>query len=372
MKPTVLVTLLALAAPAAAQPAPATDDKVAVTVGGYVQPAATYRQDDDTVVPDEDGFRVRRARLVAAASRAIERTTFTAFVEAELTPDFQLLDAYVTAAADFKDLIRSTLTLDAGQVKAPISRQELLSDSALAFPDKAELASLAPGRQIGVRLAIETAISTLISTKLSAGMFNGEGRNLLSNVDEKYLFAGRLEVTAGARRKLAESDFDGGAYVTAALSVGRNDRVLGGGDEEVTLVGFDVAGAWNGVSGAFEYLQAQHDFDNVMQTPYRANGFATHLAYLLPFELAARGRLEVAARIEEIDRNDEVAITAPGEAEQSLRYYTGAVSYYQRGHSLKAQLSYSHIDEVEDRTQAGSVATYKNDTVLFQITYRME
>jgi hypothetical protein len=109
-----------------------------------------------------------------------------------------------------------------------------------------------------------------------------------------------------------------------------------------------------------------------MQTPYRANGFATHLAYLLPFELAARGRLEVAARIEEIDRNDEVAITAPGEAEQSLRHYTGALSYYQRGHALKAQLSYSHVDEVEDRTQAGSDATYKNDTVLFQITYRME
>jgi hypothetical protein len=80
----------------------------------------------------------------------------------------------------------------------------------------------------------------------------------------------------------------------------------------------------------------------------------------------------VGARIEEIDRNDTVPITAAGEAEQSLRYYTGAVSYYQRGHALKAQLSYSRIDELEDETQTGADATYDNDTVLFQITYRME
>jgi hypothetical protein len=341
-----------------------------VTVGGYIQPQALYRGDDGDVPDDEDGFRLRRARATIGATQDLGSAKLGVTIEGELSPTFQLLDAYATAATDLSGPIQAAV--DIGQVKAPISRQELLSDSALSFPEKAELASLAPGRQIGARVGA-TWLGDGMSVKVSAGMFNGEGRNQLLNIDEQFLYAARIELTLGANRKLAESDLDGGAYVTVAGSFGHNKRITAESEDTNVLLGADVAGAWNGISGSFEYLQASHDFaDDMTATDFRGNGIAAQAAYLLPVPICGTRRLEVGARFEEIDRNDAVAITAPGQADQSLRYYTGAISYYQRGHALKAQLSFSHVVEVEDLTQAGMPATFDNDTVLFQITYRME
>ena len=96
------------------------------------------------------------------------------------------------------------------------------------------------------------------------------------------------------------------------------------------------------------------------------------VAYLLPLAGYVADKLEVGARFEEIDRNDTLPIVGLGDANQSLRYYTGVVSWYQDGHDLKVQLQASHIEEIEDLDQNLMDATYANDTILLQAQYQME
>ena len=61
-----------------------------------------------------------------------------------------------------------------------------------------------------------------------------------------------------------------------------------------------------------------------------------------------------------------------GDPNQSLRYFTGAISWYQHDHALKLQVSASHIVEIEDRDAGGNDASYANDTLLVQATFRIE
>lgn len=337
-------------------------------IGGYVQPQGRIRQDDEVAQSDENGFRFRRARLTLAGERAFGRATFAVEVEGELTPEFQLLDAYIAA--------RSCLIggggweIDLGQIKAPVSRQTLLSDSRLAFVEKAELAALAPDRQLG-------ALGTLIvphlpMLSLSGGVFNGEGRNQVQNVDQRFLWAGRLEVRP-VGRDVVRTESAPEHYVAAGLSLARNRGGTGTSIETATYLGGDVAVALHGVSASVEYLQVTHRFSAGSVLPdYRANGFAAQLAYLVPLPGEHAKKLEVGARFEEIDRNDTVPIVGLGDANQSLRYYTAVVSWYQAGHDLKLQLQASHIVEIEDRDQNQMDATYANDTILLQAQYRLE
>jgi hypothetical protein len=373
------------AAPATAAPAPATavdttatptpssttaGESPVVSVGGYVQPQFMYRQDDELAPEDEDGFRLRRARLTAGAKATGAGLDVAVKVEAELSPEFQLLDGYVTVARAFPYGVR--LAIDAGQVKAPFSRQELLSDANLQFVDKAQIAALAPDRQIGGRVAV-SAPTGPVWVELAGGMFNGDGRNQLQNIDEDYLFTGRLAVGYGSRdRALAESDLDDATYAIVAGSAGRNVLASGDASEKQILLGADIAAGWRGVSVGFEYLTVHHFFTNSEVGDYHANGFAAQAGYLLPFRIGDSGRLEIAARVEEIDRNDTVPIEMPGDPNQSLRLYTGAISFYLRGHAAKAQLAYSHVQEVEDVDRTRRDATYGNDNVLLQLTYKLE
>ena len=48
------------------------------------------------------------------------------------------------------------------------------------------------------------------------------------------------------------------------------------------------------------------------------------------------------------------------------------ITAYMRQHLLKAQLAYSHFQEIEDRLITRMDATYPNDQVLLQVTYRVE
>lgn len=208
---------------------------------------------------------------------------------------------------------------------------------------------------------------------LQAGVFNGEGRNQVQNVDQRFLYAGRLEVRPFGRDvKLAES-VHGGDYLAVAASAARNRTGTGTSLETALTLGGDISGAWYGASGSVEYLQVEHTFSMGSALPdYRANGLVAQAAYLLPLTGAAARKLEVGVRFEEIDRNDTLPIVGIGDTNQSLRYYTAEITWYQAAHDLKLQLQASHIEEVEDLDQNLMDATYANDTVLLQAQYRME
>jgi len=347
--------------------APAAAGKLVLKAGGYLQPQFRARQDDAVAPADEDGFRVRRAHLTAHAASGYGHVVFSTELEAELTPAFQLLDAFVTATACFAHDGR--WRLDLGQVRAPVSRQTLLSDSKLAFVDKPELAGLAPDRQIGALATVDVPYAP--GVQIAGGIFNGEGRNLGGNVDQRFLYASRVSFAVlGRDVPLAESNL-AGDYLEVAGSAARQSRDSGDGLETETTLGADLAFGYAGLSGTVEYLQVRHALRDASRPAYRANGIVAALSYLVPVD-RLRKHLEIGARWDEIDRNDTVPIVRRGDPNQSLRTFTGAINWYQQDHSLKLQLAASHVIEVEDLDSGGNDATYANDTLLVQATLRIE
>lgn len=352
---------------AAVKPDIPPEDQWSIRPGGFLQPEFRMRQDAPGAPDDTDGFRLVRARLTATGVGKVGPLEVGAYFEMELQPAFSLYDAYVTVAhrltAD--DLI----SLDAGQMRVPISRQQLLSDTRLSFVDKAQIGSIAPDRDLGARLTYARP-----HIRVMAGAFNGEGRDQGQNINESYLEAGRVEITPiGEQAPYAESAF-AGTWLSIGASVGHDRLTPGSYTEKETFLGADLSGSWHGLSGTFEYLQVQHDFSQAtggvsLQPNYKANGFTAQVAYLLPLTI---GALEIGARVEEIDRNDQTPIVSIGDPNQSERIYSGVISYYLKQHRAKLQLQYSHFDEIENKTATGQDATYDNDQLLLQLTYRVE
>jgi hypothetical protein len=335
-------------------------------LGGYVQPQARVRQ-NSPAASDEDGFRMARARLTASADGKVEDLVLSASIEAELQPTFTLADAYATISRPLRD--QGVLTLDLGQTRVPISRQQLMSDTRLSFVDKAQLATIAPDRDLGARVWF--VAPGLPQLRLIAGAFNGEGKNQVQNINEGYLYAGRLEITPfGAPAPYAESAFAPAPWLSLGVSAGHNKLTPGDFREDQTTLGVDISGAYRGLSGAAEYLVVRHSFTgDPMKLPgpdFHANGWMAQLAYLY------RSHIEVGARVEEIDRNDTVPIPQLGDPAQSVREYTAVISAYLRQHTCKAQLAFNHFQEVETLTSTGTDATYPDDQVVLQITYRVE
>ena len=57
---------------------------------------------------------------------------------------------------------------------------------------------------------------------------------------------------------------------------------------------------------------------------------------------------------------------------QSVRAFTAVASLYLRQHQMKVQLAATHFTEIEDQTVTGANATYPDDQLLLQVTYRVE
>jgi hypothetical protein len=349
-----------------------------VNVGGYVQPQYRRRA-DSPAQNDTDGFRFARARLIAQAHTTAGNLELSAFIEAELQPTFLMEDAYASVSRKFAR--NGRITVDGGQMRVPISRQNMLSDSRLSFIDKGAVATISPGRDLGARVAVALPkpSPTFPLVRVIAGAFNGEGRNQIENINQRYLWAGRIEVTPfGKERQLAESSF-GGTFLTLAGSFATNILDSGDRTEHVKWYGFDIAGSYKGISGTFEYLYVDHDFQkpgdqSTLPPDFVANGWVAQLAYMpnIGIPPLKQARVEIGFRVEEIDRNDTVPIVLPGDAEQSVRGFTGVLSYYLREHNLKAQLAVSHLTEIEDQTVLMEDASFDNDQVLLQVTYRLE
>lgn len=351
-------------------------------LGGFVQPQLRLRENSPAPF-DQDGFRFARARLTGTGKTRIGPLEVRLDMEVgvggstpdELIPAFTIFDAFGTVAADLP--AGGRLAVELGQFRVPISRQGQLSDTRLAFVDKALLSMLIHDRDLGGRFVLD--VPALPRVRIAGGVFNGEGKNQVENINEAFLYTARVEVTPlGRPVPLAESAF-AGPYLTIAGSYAHNELRNGDRNDLVTHYGVDVAGAWNGISGSFEYLLRDTKYEargtsTVLPMPFRGNGWAAQLSYLLPFALApARaGRVEVGARVEELDRNDTIPIVQAGEPDQSVRAYTAVLSYYLREHSLKAQLAVTRFDEIEDRTVTGLDATYANDQLMLQLTYRPE
>jgi hypothetical protein len=342
-----------------------------VRPGGFaLLSGRTYDSAPVAVDPaSHDGFELRFARITLDGTGSVGRLALYGHVEADLTPQFQMQDYYLTGTLALpRD---GQWTLIGGQFKAPFSRQVLVRDTDIQMINKAALTTLTPGRQLG--LATKLNVPVLPMVEISAGMFNGKGINVINNIDDNFMAVGRVALRPiGWDAPLIESAI-GPDQLSVAFNVSRNVLRLGNYDETTVLLGVDAFASWKGLSAYFEYLTGDVTYTMGAPTPnYGKAGVNFQAGYLLPIPGYLFRRFEIAARYEEIDRNDTVPIERPGDPNQSLRTIVGGIHYYQYGHNLKVQLEYFHTTQIEDRTRVGESATFPDDALLVQLTYRLE
>lgn len=228
--------------------------------------------------------------------------------------------------------------LKAGQYKVPFGRQQLTSSGSQQFVDRSIASDeYARGRDIGVQ-----AWGTPANGRLDwrVGIFNGNGRTVSRNDNDKFQYNARLTWQPFGDLKYSEGDFE--STTTPLLAIAgqyeSNDRheATAGNDIDREIVGGDVVFKYKGLSAYAEiYLgnsapETGAEFDN--------SGFTAQVGYFIVPQ-----KLEVAARYSELDPNDDV--------DDNEREETGvALGYFFNKHNHKLQADYRQI---EDLARAG-------------------
>jgi len=178
-----LAGLVCLATPLAAQDSLLTElarrfKSKPLSLGALLQVVGEYQDEGGTGV---NGFRVAnfRLKLSGELDGGYGYTLQTNFAASPA-----ILDAEVHYRA------AEALALQAGQFKAPFSRELLTGAGDLDFVDRSRVVTaLAPNRQIGAQAGGRVATGRL---EYAAGVFNGNGIGSRTNDDDRVLVAGRL------------------------------------------------------------------------------------------------------------------------------------------------------------------------------------
>ena len=227
---------------------------------GYVQVRETLRDGGGGLTAS-----LNRARLTLNAALS---PGWSAQVSAEYassgsagTGGFSLRDAYVRGE-------KNRWSVQAGQYKTPMTREYLISASAIETPDRAVVIdTLATKRDIGVQVAY--ALDTRL--EVAAGVFNGEGQNVFANRDSAVLFVGRIVSSPVSGISLGAS---GASYEGDSTRVGldvelkargawvrgewlQQDADAGLGDQEgwYALAGYRVLPSWSVVARREDLLR---------------------------------------------------------------------------------------------------------------------
>jgi len=176
MKSQFVILALAMASPALAQTT-AESPRPAPKLSGYIQARETYRKGPGLTAT------LNRARLGADGS-VKPNLAYRVLVEFEAVSGtsgtVSLRDAYLRWT-------RNWLSATGGQFKTPFSREYLTSITQIETADRSvAVDSLAPKRDVGVM-----AEATKPYGSLSAGVFNGEGQNVVVNRDSTVMLVGR-------------------------------------------------------------------------------------------------------------------------------------------------------------------------------------
>ncbi len=257
-----------------------------------------------------------------------------------------------------------------GQHFAPFSRQTILSIGDLQMVQMAQLTTLTPGRQLG--LSAMLAVPGAPWLQITGGVFNGKGINVVENIDNNFMYVGRVAFRpVGPRAPLIEGAL-GPDAVWIAGDVSYNKQNLGDYNQYSLLVGADGFVSTHGFSAYAEYLWGHTTYTvGAPKQNFQLQGLNVQAGYLLPIPGFLFRRLEITFRGEAVAPNRQVPITGPGDPNQARASYIPGISYYHRGHNLKLQINYYHNQQLDVKTASGLNATYKSDSVIFQLTYRL-
>ncbi len=277
---------------------------------------------------DRGSFRIRRAKT------KFEGWAYTKDLTYELQLNWadttnSLEDAVVNY--DFTKGAK-TFQLKTGQFKVPFGRQELTSSGSQQFVDRS-LASgeFARGRDIGVQVWGQPAAGKF---DWRLGIFNGNGRNVTRNDNDKYQINARATWQPFGDVKYSEGDFESSAKPLFALSgqYESNDRsgATAGDDLDREIVGGDVVFKYKGFSAYAELFQASNDRE--IAADFDSEGLIAQVGYFV-----IPKRLELAVRLSEIDPDTD--------RDDNERTETGfAIGYFFNKHPHKLQADFREIE----------------------------
>lgn len=379
--------LLLLAGPAAAvevldtQPKGAFDRAV-LDIGGFLQPRYVQVPEDPVAgTTGEKSLALRRARLEIVGDLSDQRADGGAGfgvrskLSIETMPEARLVDAYVDVRA------RPALQVRAGQFKAPTGRSWMVSDRRTLFAERGEITALYPGRQMGAMLHGRAPENRV---EYGLGVFNGEGTNRLANVNDRFMFAGRVVVSPlGGPGTVAGELLAPDAPMTVSAGYSSFFNVTGPEGQEQATIGHNAEAFfhWRWVSVQGEYLWRFTDWEDATLADYNSGGYYAQLGSFVPGVPWAEEHLAVLYKFQELDELDPIDKLAPPSSPEDpaiarrthsmgLGYYVGA-PYFDAIHTLRVQLEYTIKQELEaaDGTRFGGAAAdaptaYDNNELL--------
>lgn len=219
-----------------------------------------------------------------------------------------------------------------GQFKVPFGRQELTSSGSQQFVDRAAVSNTyARGRDIGVQL---WGLPMAGKLDWRVGLFNGNGRTVSRNDNDKYQYNARLTWQPFGDVKYSEGDFESSSKPLFAIAgqYESNDRhgATTGNDIHRKIVGGDVVFKYRGLSLYGELFQATDeretgaDIDN--------EGFIAQAGYFVIPQ-----KLELAVRFAEGDPNSDIGDNET--SEEGIGF-----GYFFNKHAHKLQADYRIIE----------------------------
>ena len=345
-----------------------------LTLGGFIQ--AQYEVGDISAFEgrfvagaNKDRFRLRRARINVTGDFA-EQFDFKA------EGDFQQSDVGITVRDSTGKTLASNSTRTAfgatdvfinwhkfpefnikvGQYKAPFGLEQLTSDTKLFTIERSQVTSaLTPERQVGVMFWGKPLATVLPEQKdlltYSAGIFNGNGRNVSVNDNNEYMYVGRLELQAlkakifnqDASLKVAVNGLSSRDEAGTNLTPVGNVRVGSDGTlssfapssaAERKAYGFDASFHLGPFDLIGEYLNEDFNGRRVNGIAPTFKDFRAHGYYVQGSYFVIPKKLQLVAKYESFD---------PGQiANDNLQSFTGGANYYIHGDDIKVLANYIH------------------------------
>jgi hypothetical protein len=320
----------------------------------YVGEGALVQTGDAAERP---GFRVRRARI-GVEGRVAGKLHFalSAEMKAEEDATIRLHDAYI-------GYVRcDCFGVFAGLDDVPFSRSMMGNAGETAMTDRAlAVRSLAPAHQLGMRIEghpwdgkLSYWIGAYNGFSRTDQFFSGyvENAAALGNRFDGLAIAGRIGSEPMGKLGASIADLAG---QSPRVGVAASYFFSNGGTRKIQGIGADALFHARGFHVLGEFLMNKSDLRAVPTEPTSATGSVTSYGIVGEAGYTFRGpRLGVAGRFELFDPNTDVKDESDGWAAG------GGLSYYIFGNAAKAQLEYTHREEMHGKS-------VKNDAVVLQL-----
>jgi hypothetical protein len=311
-----------------------------VTPYGFLRPGFSWRQDDEALLTDTDGFALQARFGVEAAAEPIR---LRARMEVELQPEPILQDAFVNFTP------HPVISLNVGQLKVPFSVSHLASDTRRQFPTANGVQRISEiSRDIGLSVEGRVPIAGKPRLSLSSAVMNGEGKNRLENVNDDFLFAQRgLLLPFGPRELPGE-----GRSAAPYLGVGGGWVYNFTGSDASAVESNTIAAEVQFAVGVFslqgEFIDREVEYATPEVRDHHAVAGYGQLGCFIPAPWLQE-HLEIVARGGWSEPNDALAGTldevAGLDIDAGLNLYVPETPAYL--HDVKLQLAYRHSIETE-------------------------